>query len=83
MSITTELIEAKSRYLISEWSIDWGNPIILHGKEVDDVLFIKNFVPWAKIPVTGQTIFEWWMTELLANQISKEIDQQFLQGFIK
>lgn len=41
--------------------------------------FIKNFVPWAKIKVTHQTIFEWWMTRILVNQITKEIDKKFLK----
>lgn len=84
MKITREVITAKSRKLIANWSLQQEVPCILCGREIwDEVFFIKNFVPWAKTPATHQTIFEWWMSKMISNEITREIDKEILEVLIE
>lgn len=83
MRITREVIEAKSITLNAEWAIEHKEPCVLHGREVDEIFFIKNFVPWAKTPAIGQTIYEWACCRMLANEIRKEIDREILEALCK
>ena len=81
MKISCEVITAKSRELIDEWRFEQGPPCVVYGREIwNEQFFIKNFVPWSKPPATGQTIYDWAFTRLMANEIAKEIDKDILKA---
>ena len=82
MKLSREVIEAKSRKLYISWDLEYEESCIIHGKEVDEILFIKNFVPWAKTPASGQTIFDWAFSRLMAIEIRKEIHKEILEALI-
>lgn len=83
MRISREVIEAKPRKLDTTWNLEYEEPCVLHGKEFDELFFIKNFVPWAKTPADGQTIFAWACTRLMSNEIRKEIDKEIVEVLTK
>ncbi|AHY24990.1 hypothetical protein AVV36_gp028 [Pectobacterium bacteriophage PM2] len=79
MRINKQVIKAKSRTINSTWSIEYAPPEIYYGREFEDLFFIKYFVPWAKTPCDHQTLFKWWVTKMMSNQITKEIDNQIIE----
>lgn len=79
MRIDRQVIEAKSRTITSNWSI-FNAPKVHYGREIDNIFFIKNFVPWAKTYCDGQTLFNWWVVRMMTNEITKEIDKEIIQS---
>lgn len=82
MKISREVITAKMRELtITDWRFEQEPPCLMYGLEAwNELFFIKYFVPWAKTSATAQTLYDWALSKMLTNEITREIDKEILKA---